>query len=227
MAKIKQETQFIEERYKLELETQKEKNSKNNILTILVFSIISLSSIILYAWSKLVISQKEKALVQEQREKLLLLYNRLEDEKESLNEALLQNKTLDKEIQNALTDRIDLVNQILVMEITGNYNQNLKAWEKIISIIHDKDSFINTTKLAFEASHPKFISALKEKKLSELEVGYSCLYAIGLKGKEIGSYTKNGRLYNISSDIRAKLGLTPNDTNLGIYLRELLKGTRI
>ena len=98
---------------------------------------------------------------------------------------------------------------------------------QISSIIHDKDSFINTTRLAFEASHPKFISELKEKNLSEIEIGYCCLYAIGLKGKEIGSYTKNGRLYNISSDMRSKLGLTPNDTNLGKYLRELLKGSRI
>lgn len=45
---------------------------------------------------------------------------------------------------------------------------------------------------------------------------------IGLKGKDIGSYIRKKRHYIYSSEIRKKLGLGEHDTNLGIYLRNLL-----
>lgn len=223
VAKIKQETQFIEKKYYLELDKQKETNSKRAAILIFVIISISLFAIILFLRHKYILSQKEKALIQEQTEKLQILYEQIRYEKESLSETLSLNTTLDKEIQNAIKKRIELLNQILVMEITGNYSKNNLVWNNINTIINDKESFMNTTRLSFKASNPNFISFLKEKNLSEYEIGYCCLYAIGLKGKEIGSYTKNGRHYNISSNIRAKLGLSSNETNLSIYIRQLLK----
>lgn len=225
MSKLKQETQFIEERHTLELDKQKEKNSKKTLAFVLVIVTISLSSIILYARNKFLIAQKEKALIQEQTDKLHILYNQLEEEKEKLRDALEHNNKLDEQIRKSITSRIDLLNQILAMEITGNYKHNNEVYKKINDTINNKDSFINTTILAFEASHPKFISFLKEKNLTDVEIGYCCLYAIGLKGKEIGSYTQSGRSYNVSSNIRTKFGLTANDTNLSIYIKDLLKNS--
>ena len=45
---------------------------------------------------------------------------------------------------------------------------------------------------------------------------------MGLKGREVGTYIKMRSHYNVSSDIREKLGINEHDTNLGIYLRKLL-----
>ena len=119
-----------------------------------------------YKRNKFLIAQKEKALIQEQTDKLHILYNQLEEEKEKLREALEHNNKLDEQIRKSITSRIDLLNQILAMEITGNYKHNNEVYKKINDTINDKDSFINTTILAFEASHPKFISFLKEKNLT-------------------------------------------------------------
>ena len=44
---------------------------------------------------------------------------------------------------------------------------------------------------------------------------------IGLKGKDIKTYTNQSRLYIQSAEIRHKLGLTENDTNLSIHLRNM------
>ena len=81
---------------------------------------------------------------------------------------------------------------------------------------------MNATRLAFQASHPKFIRFLEEKGLTVDEINYACLFAIGMNGKEVGTYLKKGRHYHVSSDIRSKLGLPENSTNLSIYVRNLL-----
>ena len=44
---------------------------------------------------------------------------------------------------------------------------------------------------------------------------------MGLKGKDISSYMGNGH-YKLSSMIRKKLSLSEHDTNLDIYLRQIL-----
>ena len=71
-------------------------------------------------------------------------------------------------------------------------------------------------------SHPKFIKHLEDRGLNEWEINYCCLYALGLKGKEIGEYIQLKSHFNNSSDIRKKLGLGEHDVNLGTYIRKLL-----
>ena len=90
------------------------------------------------------------------------------------------------------------------------------------SLLDNKEEFMNSTRLAFTGTHPKFIQYLEEKGLTEWEINYCCLYLIGLKGKDIGEYINLKRHYTYGSVIRQKLGLTENDTNLSLYLRKLM-----
>jgi hypothetical protein len=82
---------------------------------------------------------------------------------------------------------------------------------------------MDSTRLAFKASHPKFIKYFEDHNLTDEEINFICLFALGLRGKEVGEYIKNKRHYNLSSAIRKKLGIDEHDTNLGIYVRKLLK----
>lgn len=82
---------------------------------------------------------------------------------------------------------------------------------------------MDSTRLAFTASHPKFISYLERHRITTDEINYLCLYAIGLRGKEVGEYIQVKRHYNISSEIRKKLGIDEHETNIGLYIRRLLK----
>lgn len=60
----------------------------------------------------------------------------------------------------------------------------------------------------------------------EMVKRYCSLYCMGYKGKEIGSILSSSRYYKINSSIRKKLGLSPNETNLDIYLRNLMASVK-
>lgn len=172
--------------------------------------------------------EKQKAELECERqslaaENLRLKIEQLEDESASLKEILNKRKDLAKPIEEAIKIRIEMLNGLLAAQITDNnaYAKSYGDWRD--KLIQDKDEFMNTTRLAFKASHPRFIDYLEDHGLTESEINYVCLYAIGLRGKEAGEYMQLKRHYNISSEIRSKLGLSEHNTNIGIYVRHLMK----
>lgn len=156
-------------------------------------------------------------------ENLRLKIEQLENESETLKKVLEKRKDLAKPIEDAIKIRIEMLNGLLASQITDNdsYAKPYGTWKE--QIIQDKDEFMNTTRLAFKASHPKFIEYLEQHDLTESEINYVCLYAIGLRGKEVGEYMQLKRHYHISSDVRKKLNLSEHQTNIGIYIRKLMK----
>ena len=172
--------------------------------------------------------EKQKAELECERqslaaENLRLKIEQLEIESTSLKEILNKRKDLAKPIEEAIKIRIEMLNGLLAAQITDNnaYAKSYGDWKD--KLIQDKDEFMNTTRLAFKASHPRFIEYLEDHGLTESEINYVCLYAIGLRGKEAGEYMQLKRHYNISSEIRSKLGLSEHNTNIGIYVRHLMK----
>lgn len=156
-------------------------------------------------------------------ENLRLKIEQLENESEALKELLEKRKDLSKPIEDAIKIRIEMLNGLLASRITDNnsYAEPYRTWKE--QIVQDKDKFMNTTRLAFKASHPKFIEYLEQHGLTESEINYVCLYAIGLRGKEVGEYIQLKRHYHISSEIRKKLDIDEHQTNIGIYIRKLMK----
>ncbi|MCH5242898.1 MAG: hypothetical protein J1F67_10855 [Muribaculaceae bacterium] len=156
-------------------------------------------------------------------ENLRLKIEQLENESEALKELLEERKDLSKPIEDAIKIRIEMLNGLLASRITDNnsYAEPYGTWKD--QIIQDKDKFMNSTRLAFKASHPKFIEYLEQHGLTEAEINYVCLYAVGLRGKEVGEYIQLKRHYHISSDIRKKLNIDAHQTNIGIYIRKLMK----
>lgn len=156
-------------------------------------------------------------------ENLRLKIGQLEDESASLKEILEKRKNLAQPIEDAVKIRIEILNGLLATQITGNdsYAKPYVAWRD--QLVQDKDEFMNSTRLAFKASHPRFVEYLEERGLTESEINYVCLYAIGLRGKEAGEYMRLKRHYHISSDVRKKLGIDEHQTNIGIYIRKLMK----
>lgn len=155
-------------------------------------------------------------------ENLRLKIEQLEGESASLKDILEKRKDLAKPIEDAIKIRIEMLNSLLAAQITDNsaYAKSYEDWRD--KLIQDKDEFMNTTRLAFKASHPRFMEYLEEHGLTESEINYICLYAIGLRGKEAGEYMQLKRHYHISSDVRKKLGMSENQTNIGIYIRKLM-----
>lgn len=153
---------------------------------------------------------------------LKLELSQLEGERDNLKNLYQEQSELAKPIQSVIKDRLDMLNGLLAKEITNNESY-AESYYKLIETIHnDKKKFMDSTRLAFTASHPKFIEHLEQHGLSIDEINYICLYAIGLRGKEVGEYIQIKRHYIISHEIRQKLGMGEHDTNIGLYIRKLI-----
>ena len=217
-----QDTGFIQERYEKDLQMEKERNTRLLVTLISVFSIILLVTIAYILRFRLRQSRMERESLAAEMSRYKENYSRLKQERDELSEMLSSNPPADRQCMRVLNDRLELLNRFFAAAISGNEETDRKASHELDRLVADRDMFLYTTRMTFAAAHPDFINFLESHGLSEWQVEYCCLYAIGLKGKEIGSYLNRKRHYTESSDIRAKLGLDEHDTNLGIYLRELL-----
>lgn len=216
------DTQFMAERHLLEMNAMKERESKHAIILWSLVFIIALITIIIYIRSRLKIRTMEQNHAKRAAEHYRLLYQQIEFEKENLTDLLSQNNDMDKNVKDIITRRIELLNKFFTVYITNNSEIGRKVDKELDELLANRDSFMSSTRLAFAGSHPNFIKYLEGHNLTEKEIEYCCLYALGLKGKEVGSYIKMRSHYNISSEVREKLGLAESDTNLGIYIRRLL-----
>ena len=211
-----QSTQFIEEYHKQELEILQHKATQDKIVLTAVIAILVLSIICIGIYVRFKMNLKEK-------EKYRLQCLQIEQERDNLSQLLdIRKGELSEDAQSALTKRIALLNRFFIAHITNNESSNSKLHQEMETLIANRDTFMESTRLSFVASHPQFIQHLEAHGLTEWEINYCCLYALGLKGKEVGTYIKMRSHYNVSSDIRVKLGINEHDTNLGIYLRKLL-----
>ena len=219
---FKQDTQFVEERHTLELQAIQERETRNRIILLSIILLSVLVVVLIYIRERLKYRIIQQRHAEQEAERYRLLYQQMEYEKDNLSELLSQNDNMDSTIRSIVAKRIELLNKFFTVYITNNSEISRKVDKELDDLLADKDSFMTSTRLAFAGSHPNFIKYLEEHNLAEREIEYCCLYALGLKGKEVGSYIKMRSHFNISSDIRKKLGLGESDTNLGIYIRKLL-----
>lgn len=147
----------------------------------------------------------------------------LENESDSLKALISNREELPMEVQREIKVRIEMLNSLLASYITNNdqYEKPYDVWIK--ELTENKDEFMNSNRLAFQVSHPNFIQYFVDHGLTTDEINYVCLYAIGLRGKEVGNYMNKRSHVNTSSAIRKKLGIDKHETNIGIYVRKLLK----
>ena len=148
----------------------------------------------------------------------------LESESDNLRELLQSQDEMPEEVRKAIKTRIEMLNSYLASQIS-DHKEFEKAYDTWVSeLTANTQEFMDSNRLAFQASHPAFIKYFEDHGLTESEINYVCLYAIGLRGKDVGNYMRKRSHVNISSTIRKKLGIDKHDTNIGIYVRKLLKG---
>lgn len=128
----------------------------------------------------------------------------------------------DERAMAVIRQRLSVLDKVLASRISSDDKLYKSSEEEIDVLMADREEFLRSTKIVFEESHPEFIAYLHGKGLTDWETGYCCLYTLGLKGKDIGEYIQKKRHYIISHEIRKKLGLDEHDTNISIYLRNLL-----
>ena len=132
----------------------------------------------------------------------------------------------DEKAMSVIRQRLAVLDKVIASRISSDDKFYRSSEEEIDVLMADREEFLRSTKIVFEESHPKFIAYLQDKGRTDWEIGYCCLYTLGLKGKDIGDYIQKKRHYIISHEIRQKLGLDEHDTTISIYLRDLLLGLK-
>ena len=219
-ALFSQDLLFAQERHNLEIASLNEIQKKDRLIGYSIccaFALLSVIALIYYRY------RTKNARLRLEQENLTLKISQLESESENLKKLLADQLELSEPVTEAIRVRIEALNALLASQISDNenYAKPYSVW--IEQTLKDKDAFMDSTRLAFKASHPRFMNYLEEHGLTEAEQNYLCLYAIGLRGKEIGEYIQLKRHYHISSDIRKKLGIDEHETNIGIYIRKQMK----
>lgn len=219
---LDQDTKFLHERYEKDRLVTKAKHERATIALSSIIVMLALAWIIYLLIVSVKKREKEKRVAEKNLVEFRRQYENLEAEKNELEKIITVNPHIGRLSKKILNDRLELLNQFFAAEISAKSSIDSKASKKLSRLVEDRRNFMYTTRMTFAAAHPEFIRLLEEKGLTESEIEYCCLYAIGLTGKEIGIYIEKKRHYNESSFIRKKLGLGEHDTNLGIYLRKLL-----
>ena len=246
--KFEQKSRSATEQHRLELTAYREKQSKARILWASIGCIVFLLLIIaVLALSVRNSRQKKEIAIRKQQistfeqERLALenhnlkleranrelekerLVNRVEQlESECENLKSISKQPLPPEVATAIKKRVEMLNTFLAGHISDHERFEKPYLKLVDEITRNADDFMDSNRLAFSASHPDFIKYFENHGLTANEINYVCLYAIGLKGKEVGKYMNRPGHFNTSSAIRKKLGIDAHDTNLAIYVRNLL-----
>lgn len=211
---LSDDTRFIERQE--EKNRQYEKARMRNTIFILAICaglllLASASMFIVMIRRKLILKESENAVLKKQFDELMM-------EREELSRV----DTKNSESMKIINERLRIIDQFVMSEALNDSFFEAKASQTLNDIINDRKEFIRQTRLIFETSYPRFTRFLMEKGLEDIEMEFCCLYAIGLNGKMVTSFTNMKRHYHIGCEIRKKLGLGGHDTNLSIYIRNLL-----
>lgn len=227
---------FAEKKHKLEISSLMERQKRDRIIRYSLFAVIfmmAIAGIIIYRYyrirTKRMMAEQENLKLKLEKQaaelelnNLRLEKSELESERNNLKVLLQEQHELDGPIQNVIKQRLDMLNSLLAKEISDNESHAAAYTKWIEHIRKNKEEFLDSTRIALTASYPAFMKSLETYGLTDDEIKYVCLYAIGLKGKEVGEYMQLKRHYNISSAIRKKLGIDEHETNIGLYIRRHL-----
>lgn len=155
-----------------------------------------------------------------QKERIGQLYDSLKEEYAQMSAVLQNNSSIQEEARVLLGQRVKSLAQFLSVDPPSSLD---KVADQLDSLTENRKELLETIGLLYAVYHPAFVNRLQACGLSNGEIGYCCLLILGFRTGEIGDVINRSSSYHISSAIRQKVGLGPNDTNLSIFMKNLFK----
>lgn len=217
--------QYMQQQKSEKLQQERDELKKQTKTIIIISSILALliTLYLLKVVRKRLLDSRTKNIILESEKTLYEnMYKEVLSERDSLND-MLTNSSIREETMTIIRKRLEVLNAIVVSHLSDRESDSKRANEQLQNLIANREVFIKSTRLTLEENYPHFFTYLHEKGLEEFEIDFCCLYAIGMKGKEVKAYTNLNRHYKDSSEVRQKLGLVESDTNLSNFLQKLLK----
>lgn len=212
---LQSEINYIEEK------TQNEYDGNISKLKYAIIS-ISLLLLLLVAMASLLIVRDRLKKKSEEASILQERYSTVLSEKDMLESMAESSSTLSPEMQEMLAERVRKIEDVLVMRKSKSKSEQAAAIEELDSLVENKKSFILTLSLLYAVCHPDFMKTLKEKNLTDTEIGYCCLYSMNMSVKDVADLLDTSRAYPTNADIRKKLGLSGSSISLPEYLESLM-----
>lgn len=217
--------QYMHQKNSAKLQQEREELKKHTKTVIIISSILALLitlHILKVVRKRLQDSRTKNIILENEKALYENMYKEVLSERDTLN-GMLANSSVREETMTIIRNRLEVLNAIVVSHLSDRESDNKRANEQLQNLIANREVFIKSTRLTLEENYPHFFAYLHDKGLKEFEIDFCCLYAIGMKGKEVKAYTNLSRHYKDCSEVRQKLGLAESDTNLSIFLQKLLK----
>lgn len=207
---------FMEERYNLQ---QNDRRQDNAIIILILWSLIGVLTVFL-----LFREINRRSVLRKMENDGLQRKLKAADAEIGHLRSLQRLHGLDDIARKNVEERLGILNRFVLETISTGVEK--KAHAELLALMHDREYFMESTRMSFFATNPEFIGFLKESGLSENEIGYCCLLCIGFSVSEINSYLDRKIHYNYSYTIRKKLGLNGSTPKLATFLTERLAEMR-
>lgn len=221
---------LVEDRYKGQIEILNQQH-RTLIISIALLISCALSVSVFCRWKKerdknnreLSDLQREYDVLTMMKEKLSLLNQEKQNELsklggayEYLNEQITVSESEKDEILTILGHRIKSLSAFLQRPTPDSLS---KVAVQIDNLKKNKNYIVDSIGILYAVNYPEFISELRQFSLTSSEIGYCCLFIMGLSMPEAGEVIgKSSSIYNINSAIRKKLNLPTSSTNLDKWL---------
>ena len=215
---LRSDTKFLEERYYAQ---KKELEHKYYIVILLMGVIMFMMLLVISVRYYRDLNNRRMLKLQEMEEQKNVLSNQYEkalSEQRKLRSLLIK-QSFNENLRRTVEERLEILNNFIVSNISGIDMD--KSLQELARYMENNEEFLQSTRKSFELTHPKFISYLTKKKLTEWEIGCCCLYCTGLNGNEIANYLDVKYFYKHSSIIRKKLGI--QSVNIDTFLIDKAK----
>jgi tetratricopeptide (TPR) repeat protein len=198
---------IIEERYKADIESYKRENQKRLYISLLsLLVILSISIVIKYWMERGRIKNLNKEFdtlkkVEKHYQDILKIIpeSDIANEKEIIKNRLISFSSF---MESPKPDSISKVATQLEM------------------VKRNRDQIVENIAILYGIRYPEFINYLKDFDLSVREIGFCCLYLLGLYTEDIKLIIDRKNIYNINLKIRKKLQIPSNETNLDLWLKK-------
>lgn len=217
---LRENTRLAEVQHQLKQEVREAQQARVRHFWIAVCCALALVLLVVWGYYRLRLTQLQKRLAEQEKECYRRQNEQLTEEYQSLQQLLERNDRLNARAREAVSHRLTLLNDFIKAHLAGDGSE---SESRIVRQLADKETFMQSVREAFAVSHPDFIRRLQDHGLTDWEVGYCCLYALGLSGKEVGRYINSSAYYKTNSIIRKKLELDSHSTNLNLYIRQLME----
>ena len=186
-------------------------------LTIIFLSILFVSLFYIIKWYKAYSKNKsEYDSLTKEYDELRRLEAKLNDAYRYLSEQMDRRGESSKDLMTILGYRIKSLSAFLKRPIPDALS---KIPSQIEDIKKNKNYIVDSVGLLYAINYPDFVSVLQNHGLTSSEIGFCCLYIMGLNMPEVGEIIgKVSSIYNINSTIRKKLNISTSETNLDKWL---------